>query len=201
MRVCVCACVHVCVRTCVCVCACMFACVCLCVCMQYVCTRVCQQMFVNITLLICECVNGWITSYYLVSFVYVFADGLCDDSDFQCKRSRRCVHPSRMCNKVFNCGKVENQLDDSDEKEEYCEPFRRNVFNERLFIASASGFVLMVIIVALCAFCCRRKHQQKQVKQKIEVRYVTRGSTPNRTTVANGQKMHLVERTEMISIV
>jgi hypothetical protein len=82
--------------------------------------------------------------------------------------------------------------------------FRKNQM-EVVLAGGVGAAVLLLVVIITCACCCRRKRSQKQVKQKIEVRYVTRGSTPNRTggtPTSNGQqKMHIVERTEMISIV
>lgn len=59
--------------------------------------------------------------------------------------------------------------------------------------------LVFVVFVIVCALHRRRKIRKKKNKKEIEVRYVTRGSTPHREGSVT-EKM-LKERTEKVSIV
>lgn len=59
--------------------------------------------------------------------------------------------------------------------------------------------LVVIVFIVVCALHRRRKIRKKKNKKEIEVRYVTRGSTPHRDGSAS-EKM-LKERTEKVSIV
>ena len=64
--------------------------------------------------------------------------------------------------------------------------------------------LIVLVFIIVCILHRRRKVRKRKNKKEIEVRYVTRGSTPNRTGPAHaggaGDKL-LKERTEKVSIV
>ncbi|ELU17589.1 hypothetical protein CAPTEDRAFT_178835 [Capitella teleta] len=118
--------------------------------------------------------------------------GSCDG--FKCLRSGYCISKRLLCDGYSNCG-VD---DDSDEMETQCGSSYSDHGVLHIILGIVVALVVIVFIV-VCALHRRRKIRKKKNKKEIEVRYVTRGSTPHRDGSAS-EKM-LKERTEKVSIV